>query len=91
MPRKPSRKPPPDIQARMDMVLRSIFGSGGSAPVVIDLSDLIQPHQKFEVNLTEYQRQSLVEFCNLGKWLQKKLETTGSRYHCPTANSDHAR
>jgi hypothetical protein len=61
----------------MDMVLRSIFGSGGSAPVVIDLSDLIQPHQKFEVNLTEYQRQSLVEFCNLGKRLQKKLETAG--------------
>ena len=61
----------------MDAVRRAIFGSEGSSPVMIDLSDSIQPNQRFEVNLTEHQRKSLVEFCNLGKRLQKKLETTG--------------
>jgi hypothetical protein len=54
----------------MDAVLRAIFGADGSAPVMIDLSDSVQPNQKFEVNLTEHQRKSLIEFCNLGKWLR---------------------
>ena len=62
----------------MDAVLRSIFGSEGSSPVMIDRSESIQPNQKFEVNLTEHQRKSLVGFCNLSKRLQKKLETAGS-------------
>jgi hypothetical protein len=61
----------------MDAVLRAIFGSDGSSPVMIDLGDSIQPNQKFEVNLTEHQRESLIKFCNLGNRLRKKLETAG--------------
>ena len=61
----------------MDAVLRSIFGSEGSSPVMIDLSDSIQSNHKFEVNLTVHQRKSLVEFCNLSKRLQKRLEAAG--------------
>lgn len=62
----------------MDAVLRAIFGSDGSSPVMIDLSESVQPNRKFLVNLTEHQRKSLIEFCNLSKRLQKKLEAAGS-------------
>ncbi len=44
---------------------------------MIDLSDSIQPNQKFLVNLTKHQRKSLIEFCNLFKRLRKKLESAG--------------
>jgi hypothetical protein len=61
----------------MDEVLRAIFGSDGSSPVVIDMSDVVQPNNKFELHLTEHQRKSVIEFCNLPIRLRKKLESTG--------------
>jgi hypothetical protein len=78
MPKKRPRKPPPDIQARMDLVLKAIFSGDGLTPVTFDLSDVAKPNKKFELELTEHQRKSLVEFCSLSTRLRKKLETAGS-------------
>jgi hypothetical protein len=61
----------------MDEVLKAIFGVEGPSPVVIDLSKSLQRGKKFPVSLTENQRNSLVEFCNLPKRLNKKLESAG--------------
>ena len=77
--KKRARKaPPPDTQRRMDDVLKAIFGADGSSPVRIDLSDSLQRGKKFQVSLTENQRKSLVELCNLPKRLNKKLESAGT-------------
>lgn len=76
MPKKRSRKPPPpDVQRRMDEVLKAIFGTDGPTPVVIDLSDSVKPNKKFEVSLTENQRKSLVAWCNLPNRLKNKFES----------------
>ncbi len=77
MHKKKPRRPPPDLQAQMNEVLRAIFGSDGSSPVVIDMSDVVQPNKKFELHLTEHQRNSVVEFSNLSTRLRKKLESAG--------------
>jgi hypothetical protein len=61
----------------MDEVLRAIFGSDGSSPMVIDMSDVVQRNKKFELHLTENQRKSIIEFCNLFTRLRKKLEFAG--------------
>jgi hypothetical protein len=77
MPKGKPRKPPPDAQARMDLVLKAIFAGSDLSPVVIDMSDVAKPDKKFELELTEHQRKSLVEFCNLSKRLRKKLNSAG--------------
>jgi hypothetical protein len=71
-------KKPKSSTHSIEQVLRTIFGSEGNSPVVIDMSDVAKPYTKFELLLTEHQRKSLVEFCSLSKRLKKKLETAGS-------------
>jgi hypothetical protein len=71
-------KKPQSSTHSIEKVLRTIFGSEGNSPVVIDMSDVAKPYTKFELLLTEHQRKSLVEFCSLSKRLKKKLETAGS-------------
>lgn len=78
-PKKRSRKPPPrDVQRRMETVLKAIFEAEEPSPVMVDLSDSVRPNKKFEVSLTENQRKSLIEWCNLPGRLKSKLESAGT-------------
>ena len=78
MPKNKPRKPsPPDVQSRMDMVLKAIFSGGGPTPVVIDLSDEVQPNKKFPLTLTQPQRLSLLEHLDLDPRLKKKIRDAG--------------
>jgi hypothetical protein len=62
----------------MDEVLRAIFGAGDLAPGMIDLSGSVRPGKTFELTLTENQRKSLIECCNLPKRLLQKLREAGT-------------
>ena len=78
MPKKTTKKKHlTDRQTRIETVLKAVFGGGGLAPVMIDLSDVVTPLMNFELALTEHQRKSLIDFTHLPARLIKKLRNAG--------------
>ena len=75
--KKLTKNPPADHQARIETVLKAVFRGGESTPVVIDLSDEVQPNKKFPLTLTQPQRLSLLEHLDLDPSLKKKIRDAG--------------